>query len=212
MDYLRAYPLPRPTGISGFKAGPGAAANSMYSFDAGEAHSVILNEYFDGARDDFIPPSNPELAGDAGEALLSWFAADLDAALATKPQFIFVFGHEPIYPLPDAANGRSRHLGDCLDGHPDNARRLLDLLISRDVSAYVCGHTYNFSAALLDGLLQVDVGHSRGKADVGAMSSFVKANIYSNIAEFTVYRSADGINYQLDRTIRIRARYSMAEG
>ncbi len=43
------------------------------------------------------------------------------------------------------------------------------------------------------------------------MSGFVKAAVYSNIVKFAVYRSADGIDYRLDRTIRIRARYYSAE-
>ena len=93
----------------------------MYSFDAGAAHFIILNEYFDCSRDDYITPANPEAAGDGGEALLAWLAAYIDAA-----------------------SGRIRHLGDSLDAHPHNARRLLDLLISRNVSAYNSGPTHDF--------------------------------------------------------------------
>jgi len=144
-------------------AGPYGAIETCYSFDYALSHFIVLNEYYDGSSD---TGSN----GDVGDALLAWLVNDL--AANDKP-FVFVIGHEPAYPLPDEESGRLRHEYDSLNFYPDNRDRFWRTLAENNVTAYICGHTHNYSAALFDGVWQIDVGHARGTGDTGARSTFI---------------------------------------
>ena len=130
-----------------------------------------------------------------GDALYSWLVDDLNA---TDKRHIFVFGHEPAYPQPDADNGRLRHLGDSLDGHPANRDRFWNLLKDKGVVAYMCGHTHGYSAVAIDGVWQLDVGHARGLGDTGAQSTFVMVHVDGDVVIFEAYRDdANGSSYAL---------------
>ena len=59
-------------------------------------------------------------------------------------------------------NGRIRHQGDSLDKYPKNAFRFHQLLLKYGVKAYICGHSHSASFANINGVWQIDVGHSRG--------------------------------------------------
>ncbi|MEJ2583360.1 MAG: metallophosphoesterase [Acidobacteriota bacterium] len=113
---------------------------------------MVLNQYFDGTRD-------WGLKGELVPELLEWLERDL---ASTDKESIFVFGHEPILPMPDMDNGRIRHQGDSLDEDPENAFALHQLLLKYGVEAYVCGHTHNTSFGKINGLWQLDPGHARG--------------------------------------------------
>ena len=101
---------------------------------------------------------------------------------------MFVFGHEPAYPQPDAETGRERHVGDSLDAYPARRDRFWDLLRAYDVRAYICGHTHNYSAVRIDGVWQLDTGHARGKGDRGAPSTFIVVRVDGDRALFQTYR------------------------
>ncbi len=201
MAFLRSYGLAAQAsaaGASNFASGPSGAATTCYSFDAGGAHFAFINEYYDGSSDVGINPGPADpLAGTISPALLAWLEGDLVAAEARNPAYIFVFGHEPLYSLPDAATARVRHSGECLDAHPEEVRAFIDLLKKHAVTAYVCGHTHDYSAALVDGIAQIDAGHARGSGDTGAPSTWLKVSLYSNFAEISPYRSTDGIAYAI---------------
>jgi hypothetical protein len=205
MAYLRSYSLPNGAAdISSFSYGPEGAANTMYSFDAGRAHFAIINEYFDGSSDVGVdPPPSDEDAGTISAATYAWLEADLSAASSRSLDYIFVVGHEPVWPLPDAVNGRLRHRGDSLDAHPKEAEHFLSLLRTHGVTAYLCGHTHNYSAALVDGVLQIDAGHARGTGDTGAQSTFLRFELYDNMAVATAYRSSDGVAYNAQAEVRM---------
>ena len=149
MDYLREYSKSVPNVVN---RGPEGTRETTYSFDFGDAHFVVLNQYFDGEKD-------WGLKGDVVPELLEWLEADLQA---TTKNHIFVFGHEPLIAMPDMDNGRLRHQGDSLDENPENAFALHQLLLEHGVDAYVCGHTHNTSYAKINGLWQLDPGHARG--------------------------------------------------
>jgi len=149
MDYLREYSTTLPNVVN---RGPKGCEETTFSFDYGDAHFVVLNQYFDGERD-------WGLKGEIVPELLEWLEADLIAA--TK-KHIFVFGHEPLIPMPDMDNGRLRHQGDSLDEDPESAFAFHQLMVKHDVNAYVCGHTHNTSYAKINGLWQLDPGHARG--------------------------------------------------
>jgi hypothetical protein len=172
MDRLRSYDHP------GTHLGPSGCVSTTYSFDYDNVHFVVLNEYCDSAGD-------TATQGDIGDHLYWWLAADL---ATTDKAHIFVFGHEPAYPQPDADNGRLRHQDDSLNQYAANRDRFWNLLAVEGVTAYICGHTHNYSAVQIDGVWQVDVGHARGLGDVGAPSTFVVFQVGDEVVRFETYR------------------------
>ncbi|RKX35179.1 MAG: hypothetical protein DRP64_19510 [Verrucomicrobia bacterium] len=176
------------------RRGPENGEETTYSFDFKNAHFVVLNEYYDGESD---TGSN----GDITDPLHLWLTQDLEEN--TKP-LVFVFGHEPILSIPDYHNGRHRHQGDCLNAHPENSHRFQQLLRKHKVTAYICGHTHNFSHANINGLWQLDAGHSRGIGDTGAPSTFLKFLVGKRTCWVDVYRDdANGGPYSLVQTIEL---------
>jgi hypothetical protein len=170
MTWLRAF-NPGGTTLSRIvNPGPTASVETCYSFDEGNAHFAVINEYYHDAVDD-------DPVGDVSTELLAWLEADL--AMATQP-VIFVIGHEPAFPRPDMAfPNRVRHVGDSLDQFPAHRDRFWQTLVHHGVKAYLCGHTHNFSLVEVDGVWQIDVGHARGLADIGARSTFLRMSVYA---------------------------------
>ena len=193
MDWLRNYDYD-PNGSAPpnlTNTGPPGCEETTYSFDYGNSHFVVLNEYYDGTSDIGTD-------GDVVDALYNWLAADL---AATDRTHIFVFGHEPAYPWPDAQTGRERHVGDSLDAHVANRDRFWALLQSHGVVAYLCGHTHNYSAVEFDGVWQLDVAHARGLGDTGVPSTFLLVHVLGDAVTFEAYRDdAAGGPYTLSET------------
>ena len=183
MDWLREYDY----GTVG--PGPTGCPTTTYSFDFETAHFVMLNEYCDSTGDDVA-------RGNVPDHLYDWLANDLSN---TDKAHIFVFGHEPAYPQPDADNGRFRHLGYSLDKYPTNRDRFWHLLEDRGVTAYICGHTHNYSAVEIDDVWQLDAGHARGIGDTGARSTFLIIYVDGGGVTLETYRDdADGGEYALE--------------
>ncbi|HEY75244.1 MAG TPA: hypothetical protein G4O00_03565 [Thermoflexia bacterium] len=158
--------------------GPSGCPTTTYSFDYGVAHLVMLNVYCNAGGPTITDGKIPD-------HLYEWLAADLQA---TDRPYIFVFGHEPAFPQPDAETGRERHVGDSLDAYPANRDRFWDLLASHGVVAYICGHTHNYSAVRIDGVWQLDAGHARGKGDRGAPSTFLVIRVENDLVVLETYR------------------------
>jgi len=158
--------------------GPTGCPTTTYSFDYKNAHFVMLNEYCDSYGEGVI-------GGDIPGHLYDWLANDLRS---TDKHHIFVVGHEPAYPQPDADNGRVRHLGDSLDLYPERRDRFWNLLRENKVVAYICGHTHNYSAAKLDGVWQLDAAHAQGIGGAGARSTFVMVHVTDYVVKFEAYR------------------------
>jgi len=189
MDWLRSYDY------GAVNPGPSGCPETTYSFDYANAHFVVLNEYCDTGGDTVGD-------GDVPDHLYDWLVDDLSA---TDKTHVFVFGHEPAYPQPDADNGRIRHLGDSLDKYPANRDRFWNLLRDERVVAYICGHTHGYSAVEMDGVWQLDAGHARGKGDTGARSTFIVINVDASGVTFKTYRDdADGGPYTLAHTEILR--------
>ena len=147
--------------------GPPGCVETTFSFDYGNCHFVVLNQYFDGESD-------MGTDGNLVPELLDWLEDDLKKT--TKP-YIFVTGHEPLIAMPDLANGRIRHVGDSLDKYPRKAFKFHQILLKYNVVAYLCGHTHNTSYSNINGLWQFDCGHARGTEDVfprGVYTSITK--------------------------------------
>ena len=176
------------------RRGPENGEETTYSFDFKNAHFVVLNAYYDGKSD---TGSN----GDITTPLYLWLKRDLEEN--TKP-IVFLFGHEPILSIPDYHNGRHRHQADCLNAHPENSHRFQQLLRKHKVTAYICGHTHNFSYSNINGLWQLDTGHCRGIGEKGAQSTFLKFLVGQRACWVEVYRDdANGGPYLLTQTIEL---------
>ena len=168
--------------------GPTGCPTTTYSFDYENAHFVVLNEYCDSSGED-------DTDGDVSDHLYDWLVNDLRN---TDKTHVFVFGHEPAYPQPDADNGRVRHVGDSLDKYPARRDRFWDRLQDDHVVAYFCGHTHNYSAVNIDGVWQVDAGHARGAGDTGAPSTFVIVHVDGGTVTFDAYRDEHDGTYDYD--------------
>jgi Calcineurin-like phosphoesterase len=174
--------------------GPEKSDRTMYSFDFENSHFVVINQYFDGISTD-------ALDGDISDAVYNWLSEDL---AKNKKKYTFVFGHEPLVSMPDYDNGRIRHKGDNLDKYPENSFRFQKLLRKYKTAAYFCGHTHNFSYAKINGILQIDAGHARGKGDVGAQSTFLKVFVNDDDCRIDVYRSdTNFVDYRLAHQFKL---------
>ena len=158
--------------------GPPGSIETMYSFDYGESHFIVLNQYFDGKSDIGTD-------GDLVPETLQWLENDLKNNV--KPN-IFVIGHEPLIAMPDMANGRIRHVGDSLDKYPRNAYKFYRLMIDYNVVAYICGHTHNTSYSKINGLWQFDCGHARGTEDL------FPERVYERITKIHQQNQSSGIS------------------
>jgi hypothetical protein len=209
MDWLRSFnagsSLPNIV-----NSGPAGCEETTYSFEIGGAHFVVLNEYYDGVSD---TGGN----GDVVDELYDWLVADLDAYIAAAADpIIFVVGHEPAYPQPDEENGRLRHETDSLNAHEANRDRFWQALAARGVTAYICGHTHNYSAVrinaagVIDGdgssVWQIDVGHARGLGDTGARSTFLMLYVMADGSVWCyTYRLTYGeLDYVLTGSLQLR--------
>ena len=174
--------------------GPKGCEETTYSFDYKTAHFVVLNEYYDGESD-------TGTNGNVCDSLYQWLEDDLRA---NKKSFIFIFGHEPFVSIADVDNGRHRHKGDNLDEHPENAHRFHKLLRKHNITAYINGHTHNFSCAKINGIWQIDAGHARGTGDQGSASTFLKVYVGTYNCWLNAYRlDQDDNNYLLTETITL---------
>ncbi len=180
MTWLRAHNYD-PNGAAPphiINTGPSNCVETTDSFDYGNGHFVVLNEYYNGSSDTGTD-------GDVVDALYDWLMADPSA---TDKPHIFVFGHEPAYPQPDADNGVLRHLGDSLDKYPANRDRFWSLLEDSQVTAYICGHTHCYSSVQFDGVWQVNTGHSQGIGYTVTRNTFIMIHVLDDAVTFETYR------------------------
>jgi hypothetical protein len=173
------------------RRGPAGAEATTYSFDFGNSHFAVLNNFFDGKSDSAKP--------DLSEASMSWLEQDLSS---NREPVVWVVSHKPIECLPDMDSGRLRHAGDSLIIDPERRKRFVALLDKYHVRALICGHTHGCSVEKVEGVWQADSGHARGAGDPGAPSTFLKIRVAGGQAWVFVYRAdANGDNYQLRKTV-----------
>ncbi|MBI9071017.1 MAG: metallophosphoesterase [Melioribacteraceae bacterium] len=177
------------------RKGPTNCTETTYSFDYKNVHFAVINEHFDNNSD-------VGSKGDICDSTFCWLKKDL---AKSKEPIKLVIGNEPMVSLPDYDNGRHRHKGDNLDAHPENSHRFQQLLKDNNVLAYLCGHTRNFSFGNINGITQIDAGHSRGIGDKGAPSTFLKFHVFKDHLTFDVYRDdSNGGEYKLKHTFELK--------
>jgi len=115
--------------------GPPGLQGTVYSFDAGDCHFIVLNTevYNDFSR--------------VGWDQRAWLEEDLKK---TQGLHRFVFGHEEAYP-PIVRKQRS------LEDNPGARDSLWDILYRNGVEAYVCGHLHTYNRNLFDRILPKNV-------------------------------------------------------
>jgi len=176
------------------RCGPAGAETTTYSFDFGNSHFVVLNDYYDGHSDAVG-------SGDVTDAALDWLEKDL---AATRKPLIWVTGHKPIESVPDMDSGRHRHGSDSVSADKAHLKRFLELLKEHHVRAYLCGHTHDTSVTKVKGIWQADSGHARGAGDQGAPSTFLKVRVSGQQAWVDVYRAdPNGENYHMRKTVEL---------
>ena len=170
IQWLRSYNAGGDTLQNVVNTGPPESVETTFSFDYGNAHFVVLNEYFNGLID-------VGTDGDIVTELYDWLENDL---ITNSKPVVFVIGHEPAYPLPDEENGRLRHENDSLNQYVSQRDAFWTLLETHGVKAYICGHTHNYSTEKFGSVWQIDVGHARGTGDPGARSTFIMFYLMSD--------------------------------
>ncbi|MDP2922012.1 MAG: metallophosphoesterase [Candidatus Omnitrophota bacterium] len=80
-----------------------------------------------------------------GETQMSWLKEDLEK---NQDKLIFIFGHEPAYPL-------GRHTGTSLDKYAAGRDQLWDEFKKYKVAVYFCGHEHLYDKSLHEGVYQV---------------------------------------------------------
>jgi len=130
------------------QAGPTGSASTTYSYDVGEMHIVVINEYWDGATDDAYFIYGAGNGGYIHNNLFTWLRDNLRAS--TKPYKIVV-GHEPGYPVVN-------HIGDSLDADANNRNKFFNLLRTERVIAYGTGHDHHYHIPEYDGVFEADTG------------------------------------------------------
>ena len=107
------------------RKGPPGAELTIYSFDYGNSHFVVLNNYFDGTSDVVKKDELPE-------ALFEWVEKDLKA---TDKPLVWVAGHKPLKSFPDMDSGRIRHANESITTNTVQFVRFIDLLKQNRVRA-----------------------------------------------------------------------------
>ncbi len=162
--------------------GPEPCPHTTYSFDIQNTHLVALNVYCNEQGPGGID-------GSISDTIYEWLVDDL---AATEKPHIFVFGHEPAFPQPDAQTGDLRHVYDSLDQYPEARDRFWSLLVEHGVVAYINGHTHGFSAVPIDGVWQLDAGHSMGTRAAPSPGTFLIITVEGQSIQLQVYRGEDG--------------------
>jgi hypothetical protein len=91
---------------------------------------------------------NTDRAGNPHTINYDWLASDL---AATTADHIFVFGHEPAYPV-------GPHLGNSLDAYPAERDAFWQLLVDHEVDIYFAGHEHLYNHVVVEGVHQVISG------------------------------------------------------
>ena len=175
------------------RPGPAGCVETTYSWDHGNAHFVVLNEYWNGGT---AVGSDVATDGDIVPALRQWLERDL--AANTQP-FVFVFGHEPAFP-------GSRHLDNSLNKYADNRDAFWSLLSRYHVQAFISGHVHFYYKDLRDGVWQISDGNA-GNSSQQKHQNYLDVVVGPALAEIKVWQNeADGSpTWTLAETITLNA-------
>jgi len=160
------------------RKGPAGCEETTYSFDWGPAHFIVLNVYYDGKTDTGID-------GNITPELLQWLENDLKM---NSKKHVFIFGHEPLFPVLDMDTGTVRHEGDALDKYPASTLRYLQLLQKYKVTAYLSGHVHCASYSSVNGIWLLNSGHLYGQE-----GNYTAEKLFSHMTKEIGKEKEDGL-------------------
>jgi len=164
--------------------GPAGTRETTYSFDAGDVHIVVLNQYWNGKTEPGSDCATTD--GAVIRPLRDWLRADL--AASRKP-WKLVCGHTPVFfqPDKDLATARGGTNDTFLN---EDWKAFWAVLEEQGVSAYLCSHTHRYSRFRPAGskVWQIDVAQSRGDAS-WQNDAFVIVTAAAQSLEFQTYRN-----------------------
>ena len=161
------------------RRGPAGCEETTYSFDWGNVHFVVLNVYYDGKADNAAD-------GNISPELLNWLENDLSL---NRKKHVFVFGHEPVFPVLDMDTGTVRHYGDALDKYLANTLKFEQVLQKYKVTAYLSGHVHCASYSTINGLWLLNSGHIYGQED-----NFTAEKLFERLNEEIVKAKSKGVS------------------
>jgi len=166
-------------------AGPDGCRETTYSFDAGDVHLAIINQYWDGKPK---PAHDAVGSGDVVPALTAWLRQDL---AASRQPWKIVVGHEPAFPQPDKDWESGRHTTSSLNANPKHRDAFWKVLEEAGCAAYVCAHTHRYSRYQPEGssVWQIDVAQARGSSSSWKYDAFVIVTTDRSRLTFDVYRN-----------------------
>ena len=142
---------------------PGAPSyrETCFSFDFGNAHFVFLNTnywaatrvypYLPGDPCRLYEVGNPE--GRVMERQINWLGSDLKRARAAASEHLFVFAHEPAFPVSHHIDDAMYYWGNATASLKQDVRRRRDrfwsLLSQYGVLAAFFGDEHNYSRSLI---------------------------------------------------------------
>ncbi len=157
------------------RPGPEGTEETTYSWDYGNAHLVVLNEYWNGKT---RTGSDTATDGDVVPALRDWLEVDLTA---NEKPFVFVFGHEPAF-------AEHRHVGNSLDGHAGNRDAFWDILKKHCVQVFISGHIHYYYKELHDGVWQICDGNV-GQSSSEKHQTYLDIRVGADQAEIRVWQN-----------------------
>ncbi len=142
---------------------------NVYSFDWGNSHFVVIN------TDYWIAFPKRELLGESKKIRfygrgnlpgmimrnqLKWIEEDIKKARASGARHIFVFGHQPIFPVTDEhaidySPNATKEVKECVR---KMRKKLWDIFEKYDVDAAFFGHEHNYSRLLVNKTWQIITG------------------------------------------------------
>ncbi len=139
--------------------GPSGSASTTYSYDVGDMHVVVLDQY--SSTTDAVT----EVTGtaDIRDNLFNWLKDDLRNS---NQLYKIVVGHEPAYP-DHPTNLEGRHIGGSLDINLNNRNRYWNLLQTEGVVASIAGHLHYKKAQEYNGVYEIVLGVSASTSRSG---------------------------------------------
>lgn len=145
---------------------------TVYSFDWGNSHFIFINtDYwivfpkrsFWGKQKKIIKLyKNGNLPGIIMENQLKWIEKDLKRAKACGAKHIFVFGHQPIFPIThdeeDAIEYNPNATKEAKEYVKKRRKQLWELFDKYGVKAAFFGHEHNYSRTLINNTWQIITG------------------------------------------------------
>jgi len=164
--------------------GPPGTFQTTYSFDAGEVHVAIINQYWNGTTD---PGADATTLAGLVKPLRKWLTLDL---ANTRKPWKLVVGHEPLFPHPDKDWGAARHETGALQTlSPAACKDFWNILETSGAAAYICGHTHGYNRYRPEGskVWQIDAGMARGGKD-WKYDTFIIGTADGKTLKFDTYR------------------------